>query len=142
MKRANNGDTVSVHYTGKLADGSIFDSTEGEDPMVFTVGDVDFIDGFIEAILDMTVGERKTVTLEPEQAYGERDEEMVIEIPRSEIPADLELEIGDELEITDEDGEPMLVTVCDLSPEIISLDGNPPLAGETLTFDLELVAID
>lgn len=142
MKRASNGDTVSVHYTGRLADGSIFDSTDGEEPMVFTVGDVDFIDGFIEAILDMTVGERRTVTLEPEQAYGERNEEMVIEIPRSDMPDGLEIEIGDELEITDEDGEPMLVTVCDLSEDVICLDGNPPLAGETLTFDLELVAID
>jgi peptidylprolyl isomerase len=141
MTKAKTGDKVSVHYTGKLADGSIFDSTAGEDPLVFTLGEVDFIDGFIEGILDMSVGDKKTVTLKPEQAYGERDEEMIIEIPLAEIPADLQLEVGDELELTDEEDEPMLVTVLKLSETSVKLDGNPPLAGETLTFDLELVAI-
>jgi peptidylprolyl isomerase len=141
MTLAKNGDTVTVHYTGTLADGSIFDSTAGEEPMVFTLGDGELIEGFEEAILNMSVGEKKTVTLAPEKAYGERDEEMVIEVPRTEMPADLDLEVGDELEVTDEDDEPMLVTVSQLSEETVTLDGNPPLAGETLTFEIELVAI-
>ena len=141
MTQAKNGDKVSVHYTGTLADGSIFDSTAGEEPMVFTLGEDDLIEGFEEGVLNMSVGEKKTVILAPDKAYGERDEELVIEVPLTEIPADLEIEIGDELEITDEDDEPMLVTVCELSEDTVTLDGNPPLAGETLTFELELVKI-
>lgn len=141
MTLAKNGDTVTVHYTGTLADGSIFDSTAGEEPMVFTLGDGELIEGFEEGVLNMAVGDKKTITLAPEKAYGQRDEEMVIEVPLTEMPADLELEVGDELEVTDEDDEPMLVTVSQLSKETVTLDGNPPLAGETLTFAIELVAI-
>ena len=141
MTQAKNGDNVSVHYTGKLADGSIFDSTIGEDPLEFTLGDGELIDGFEEGILNMSVGEKKTVTLSPEKAYGERSDEMIIEVPLSGMPDDLDYEIGDELEVTTEDDEPMLVVVTELTDESIVLDGNPLLAGETLTFELELVAI-
>lgn len=141
MTQAKNGDKVSVHYTGTLADGSIFDSTEGEEPLVFTLGDGDIIEGFEESILNMSVGEKKTVTLAPEKAYGDRNEEMVMEVPLAEMPADLDLEVGDELELTDEDDQPMLVTVSQLSKDTVTLDGNPPLAGETLTFEVELVKI-
>ncbi|KJS00650.1 MAG: peptidylprolyl isomerase [Desulfobulbaceae bacterium BRH_c16a] len=141
MTQAKNGDKVSVHYTGTLADGSIFDSTEGEEPLVFTLGDGDIIEGFEESILNMSPGEKKTVSLAPEKAYGERNEEMVMEVPLAEMPADLDLEVGDELELTDEDDHPMLVTVSQLSKDTVTLDGNPPLAGETLTFELELVKI-
>ena len=141
MTKAKTGDKVSVHYTGKLADGSIFDSTAGEEPLVFTLGEVEFIDGFIEGIMGMSAGEKKTVTLKPEQAYGQREEELVIEIPISEVPENIKIEVGDELELTDEEDETMLVTVSEISEASVTLDGNPPLAGETLTFDLELVAI-
>jgi peptidylprolyl isomerase len=141
MTQAKHGDKVSVHYTGTLADGSIFDSTEGEEPLVFTLGEGDIIEGFEESILNMSPGEKKTVSLPPEKAYGERNEEMVMEVPLAEMPADLDLEVGDELELTDEDDNPMLVTVSQLSKDTVTLDGNPPLAGETLTFELELVKI-
>jgi peptidylprolyl isomerase len=141
MTKAKNGDKVSVHYTGKLVDGSIFDSTVGEEPLVFTLGEGELIDGFEEGVLNMTVGEKKTVTFAPEKAYGEWHEEMVIEVPLSEMASDLDLEVGDEIELTDEEGEPMLATVCELSEESVTLDGNPPLAGETLTFEIELVSI-
>lgn len=141
MTQAKNGDKVSVHYTGKLVDGSIFDSTVGDEPLVFTLGEGELIDGFEEGILDMKAGEKKTVTLAPEKAYGERYEDMVFEVPLSEMPEDLELEIGDELEFTDEEDEPVLVTVCELSEESVTFDGNAPLAGETLIFELELVTI-
>lgn len=141
MTKAKLGDKVSVHYTGKLADGSIFDSTAGEEPMVFTLGEDELIEGFEEGILDMSVGEKKTVILAPDKAYGERDEEMLIEVPLTEMPADFEFAVGDELELTDEDDEPMVVTVYQINDDSVILDGNPPLAGETLTFDLELVAI-
>ncbi len=141
MTQIQNGDKVSVHYIGKLADGSIFDSTVGEDPFVFTLGEDDIIDGFVNAIQTMSVGDKKTVTLGVEESYGEWHEDMVIEVPRSEMPADLELAVGDELEVTDEEEEPMLVMVSEMTDETVTLDGNPPLAGEALTFELELVAI-
>lgn len=141
MAQIQNGDKVSVHYIGKLADGSIFDSTVGEDPFVFTLGEDDLIDGFVNAIQTMSVGEKKTVTLDVEDAYGEWHEDMVIEVPRSEMPADLELQVGDELEVEDEEEEPMLVMVSEMTDITVTLDGNPPLAGEALTFELELVAI-
>ena len=141
MTQIQNGDKVSVHYIGKLADGSIFDSTVGEDPFVFTLGEDDLIDGFVNAIQTMSVGDKKTVTLGIEEAYGEWHEDMVIEVPRSEMPTDLELAVGDELEVEDEEEEPMLVMVSEMTEETVTLDGNPPLAGEALTFELELVAI-
>ena len=141
MTQIQNGDKVSVHYIGKLADGSIFDSTVGEDPFVFTLGEDDIIDGFVNAIQTMSVGDKKTVTLGIEEAYGEWHEDMVIEVPRSEMPADLELAVGDELEVEDEEEEPMLVMVSEMTDATVTLDGNPPLAGEALTFELELVAI-
>ena len=141
MTQIQNGDKVSVHYIGKLADGSIFDSTVGEDPFVFTLGEDDLIDGFVNAIQTMSVGDKKTVTLGVEEAYGEWHEDMVIEVPRSEMPADLELQVGDELEVEDEEEEPMLVIVSEMTDTTVTLDGNPPLAGEALTFELELVAI-
>jgi peptidylprolyl isomerase len=142
MAQAKNGDKVTVHYTGKLTDGSIFDSSMGEEPLVFTLGQEEVIDGFEEGVLGMSVGEKKTVSLEPEKAYGDRYEEMVLEVPLSDMPADLELEVGDELEITDDEDEPMLVIVSALTDTTVTLDGNAPLAGETLVFDLELVAIN
>ncbi|MFT5697278.1 MAG: peptidylprolyl isomerase [Desulforhopalus sp.] len=141
MAEIQNGDKVTVHYVGKLADGSIFDSTVGEEPFVFTLGEDDLIDGFVNAIQTMSVGEKKTVTLSVEEAYGEWHEDMVIEVPRAEMPDDLELEVGDELEVTDEEEEPMLVMISEMTDVTVTLDGNPPLAGEALTFELELVAV-
>ena len=141
MTQAKNGDKVTVHYTGKLADGSIFDTSVGEEPLVFTLGEGELIEGFEEGILNMSVGEKKTVTIAPEKAYGEPQEDMVLEIPLAEMPPDLELEVGDELELTNEEDEPMIVTISQLTNDYVTLDANPPLAGETLTFDLELVTI-
>jgi peptidylprolyl isomerase len=141
MIQAKIGDKVAVHYTGRLADGSIFDSSIGEDPLVFTLGDGDLIDGFEESVLGMSVGEKKTVTITPDKAYGEPHDDMVLEVPLSEMPDDLELNIGDELELTSEDDEPMVVIVSQLTDEFVTLDGNAPLAGETLTFELELLTI-
>jgi peptidylprolyl isomerase len=141
MTQAKKGDKVTVHYTGKLADGSIFDSSEGEEPLIFTMGDEEMIEGFEEAILGMAVGEKKTVTIAPDKAYGEPHDDMLLEVPLSEMPDDMELEVGDGLELTNEEDEPMVVLVSQLNDKTVILDGNPPLAGETLTFDLELVAI-
>jgi peptidylprolyl isomerase len=141
MTQAKNGDTVTVHYTGKLPDGSIFDSSEGEDPLVFTLGKEELIEGFEEGVLGMAVGEKKTVTITPDKGYGEPHDDMLLEVPLSEMPDDLELEVGDELELTNEEDEPMIVVVSQMNEDSVILDGNPPLAGETLIFDLELIAI-
>ncbi len=137
-----NGDKVSVHYTGRLSDGTIFDSSLGEEPLIFTIGQEEVIEGFEESIRIMQIGEKKTVILTPEQAYGDRYDDLVIEVPLSDMPANLELEVGDELEITGEENEPMLVVVADMTEEIVTLDGNAPLAGEYLTFELELLAVN
>lgn len=137
-----NGDKVSVHYTGKYDDGTVFDSSIGEEPLVFTIGQDEVIEGFENSIREMSVGEKKTVILSPDQAYGERYDDLVVEVPLSDMPADLELELGDELEITDEDNEPMLVIVSAITEETVTLDGNAPLAGEHLTFELELIAVN
>ncbi len=141
MTKPKNGDLVTVHYTGKLADGSIFDSSIGEEPLVFELGSGDIIDGFEEAVLTMSVGEKKTVTIEPEKAYGYPLDDMFIEIPLAEMPDGLEFDVGDELELADEEDEPMLVIVSQINDDSVVLDGNPPLAGETLTFELELLTI-
>jgi peptidylprolyl isomerase len=141
MTQAKKGDKVTVHYTGKLADGSIFDSSEGEEPLIFTIGDEELIEGFEEGVMGMAAGEKKTVTIAPDKAYGEPHDDMLLEVPLSEMPDDMELEVGDELELTNEEDEPTIVLVSQLNDKSVILDGNPPLAGETLTFDLELVAI-
>ncbi len=141
MNQAKIGDMVSVHYTGRLVDGKIFDSSAGEEPLIFTLGESDLIEGFEEGVLGMSVGEKKTIIVPPEKAYGEWSEDMWFEVSLSEMPEDLELQLGDELELTNEVDEPIIVTVSRLGNDTVTLDGNPPLAGKTLTFDLELVAI-
>ena len=108
----------------------------GEEPLVFTIGQNEVIDGFESSIKEMTIGEKKTVVLAPEQAYGERYDDLIVEESLSDMPDDLELELGDELEITTEDDEPMLVIVAAISDKTVTLDGNAPLAGEHLTFEL------
>lgn len=141
MTQAKSGDTVSIHYTGKLADGTIFDSSVDQDPLTFTLGKGELIEGFEEGVNGMTIGEKRTITITPDKGYGERSEEMVITLPSSQIPADIKPEVGLQLQLTSEDGQPFVMQVVEMTEENITLDGNPPLAGHTLTFDLELVAI-
>ncbi len=141
MSQAKDGDNVSVHYTGKRHDGSVFDSSVDTEPVVFTLGEGQLIDGFEEAIMGMAIGERKTVTIPPVKAYGERQEEWVVSVPKAEFPESIEPSVGMELHLTDEDDQDIEVLVKEVTEDAIILDGNPPLAGETLTFDLELVAI-
>lgn len=142
MSTMKNGDKVTVHYTGKFEDGTVFDSSRDQKPLTFTVGKNELIDGFAEAISTMTVGENKTVSLSPEKAYGDRDDSLIIEFPLSNFPEEIELEAGLELELLDEDSEPVPVTVLEVKEETVVLDGNAPLAGETLIFDIEVLAIN
>ena len=134
------GDTVRVHYTGTLDDGQQFDSSRGLDPLTFTLGDGSVIQGFDDAVTGMSVGDEKRVTIPAAEAYGPRRDELTLRLPRTDLPTDLELEEGSQLRM--EQGEQsIVVTVREMDEESVTLDANHPLAGESLTFDLELVEI-
>lgn len=138
---AQTGDTVQVHYTGTLADGTEFDSSRGNDPLAFTLGEGQVIPGFESAVLGMQVGETKVVTIPCDQAYGEHHQGMVQAVPRSAMPDDLQLVTGMTLHAQGPDGQVMSVTVAEFDDESVTVDANHPLAGHDLIFDLELVAI-
>jgi FKBP-type peptidyl-prolyl cis-trans isomerase 2 len=140
MSHAKPGDTVRLHYTGTLGDGSEFDSSRGREPLEFTLGAGQVIPGFDEAVSGMRVGERKTVTIPTDQAYGARQEELILAVPRAQVPPHIALEVGQQLQLSQE-GHAFQVTVREVTAEQVVLDGNHPLAGEALTFALELVEI-
>jgi peptidylprolyl isomerase len=141
MATAKHGDTVAINYTGTLADGSVFDSSVGHDPLEFTIGRGQVIVGFEEAVIGMTLGESKFVTIPVEKAYGQRNETLVIEAPREHIPADLDPQVGQRLQMGGPGGELVQVSVIDVTPTHVTLDANPPLAGKDLDFKIELVSI-
>jgi peptidylprolyl isomerase len=141
MAAAKKGDSVKVHYTGMLDDGSTFDSSRGVEPLEFTLGSGQVIAGFDEAVTGMELGERKNVMIPANKAYGERHEEMVISVSRSQFPAHIVPEIGQQIQLSGPHNQPILVKVVDISGDSVQLDANPPLAGRDLTFDLELVSI-
>lgn len=134
-----NGDVVKVHYTGKLEDGHIFDSSIDKDPLEFTMGMGMMIEGFEEGVMGMKQGDKKTITLPPELAYGYRNEEYKIKVEKTNLPPDIEPELGLGLTLFSPEGHPINVTVIGYDEDTITLDANPPLAGKTLIFDLELV---
>lgn len=138
---AGQGDTVTVHYKGTLDDGSIFDSSEGSDPIEFTIGAHEVIDGFENAIIGMAAGEKKTENIPAGQAYGDREDQLVFHVPRSSLQGSVEVEVGDYVQVTLPDGKAASMQVVGLDEEAVTLDANHPLAGKTLTFELELVAI-
>jgi peptidylprolyl isomerase len=140
MTQAKQGDTVRVHYTGTLADGQEFDSSRGLDPLTFTIGAGAVIQGFDDAVTGMAEGDERRVTISAEEAYGPRRDELTLRLPRAELPPDLELEEGSQLQMEQGD-QTIVVTVRDLDDETVTLDANHPLAGEALTFDLRLVEI-
>lgn len=141
MTEAKNGDKVQVHYKGTLADGTVFDSSEGKPPLNVTIGSGQVIPGFEVALLGMKMGEKKTVTIPVDQAYGPHNPDMVMQLPASQIPEGLNPEIGQKLEVGGTGGEIVVVEVVGLNDEFIILDANPPLAGKELIFELELVTI-
>jgi peptidylprolyl isomerase len=141
MAGAKKGDQVKVFYVGRLADGSVFDSSEGQAPLEFIVGRKEVIRGFDQAVLGMTPGEVKTLTLAAEQAYGPYQEDMVAEVQRADVPAQLKLVVGNHLELTREDGEPIVVKIIALDETKVTLDANHPLAGQDLTFEIRLLDI-
>lgn len=139
---ATAGDTVKVHYTGTLSDGSVFDSSADREPLEFTLGTGAVIPGFDSAVTGMEIGDRKTFTIPAAEAYGEHDPRMVQDVPRSELPADLTLFIGMRLTASDNMGREIPLVVTELTDTTVTLDANHPLAGEDLTFAIELVAVN
>lgn len=138
---AKNGDLVKVHYTGKLVNGEEFDSSAGREPLEFTVGKGQMIRGFDEAIPGMKVGDKKTINIAPEEAYGARSEEAIIEFPKKNVPDDMKLEAGMPLTLSNQEGQPVPVIIVEIKEDVIILDANHFLAGEELVFDIELVEI-
>lgn len=141
MTQATAGCTVSIHYTGTLDDGSTFDSSEGLDPLTFQMGEGQIIQGLEAALEGMAVGETKTVTIPAEQAYGPRHAEAVQEVPRDMIPDHIPLDLGTSLQLQTPNGSMMPVTVTAVTDEAVTLDANHPLAGQALTFAVEVVEI-
>jgi peptidylprolyl isomerase len=141
MSTAKNGDNVKVHYTGKLTSGEQFDSSAGREPLEFTVGAGQMIKGFDAAIPGMAIGDKKTITIAPVDGYGERDPRAIIEFPKEHVPADMKLEPGMPLTLSDQQGNPVPVVVVEVKDDLIILDANHFLAGQELIFDIELMAI-
>jgi peptidylprolyl isomerase len=142
MSQAKPGDTVRIHYTGTLADGSEFDSSAGRDPLEFAIGSGQVIPGFDSAVEGMRIGEKKTVTIAAADAYGEHNQNLVHDVPRSTLPEELnDVQVGMPLQAQGPNGEVVMMTVTAVTDEIMTVDGNHPLAGKDLTFDIELVEI-
>jgi len=140
MSAAKNGDTVQIHYTGTLDDGKQFDSSEGREPLEFVLGSGGVIQGFDDAVSGMKVGDKKTVRIEPEQAYGARQDDMQQEVPKNMLPEDMPLEVGMPLQAQSPEGQTINMSVVEIRDETIIVDANHPLAGQALTFAIELVA--
>jgi len=141
MAQVKEGDVVKVHYTGKLTNGEQFDSSLGREPLEFTVGAGQMIKGFDAAMPGMVVGDKKTINIAPEEGYGVLNEEAIIHFPKENIPADMKLEPGMQLTLSDPQGNPVPVVVVELMEETVVLDANHFLAGKELVFDIELVEI-
>lgn len=141
MSQVKSGDTVRLHYTGTLADGTEFDSSAGRDPLEFTVGSGQIIPGLDQAIPGMEVGDKKVVEVPADQAYGQPHPDARQDMPRSEIPKEIPLEVGIQLQMQAPDGQAIPVRVVAVTEETVTLDANHPLAGQDLTFAIELVSI-
>jgi len=141
MQQAKKGDKVKVHYHGKLTSGETFDTSSGREPLEFEIGSGSVIKGFDEGVAGMEVGEKKTINIPVDEAYGPRSEDMLIEFPKDRLPTDMEIEEGMQLMMSNGSGQSMPVVVTEIKENSVVLDANHPLAGEDLIFDLELVEI-
>ncbi len=141
MQQAKSGDKVKVHYHGRLTTGETFDSSQGREPLEFEIGGGMVIKGFDDGVAGMTIGEKKTINIPVHEAYGERQEEMMVEFPLNQFPPDMKPEVGMPLTMTTAQGYPVQVVITEIKEESVILDANHPLAGKELVFDLELVEI-
>lgn len=141
MSQVKQNDTVKVHYTGKLADGQVFDSSEGKEPIEFTLGHGQLIPGFEKGLMDMKLNEKKTINIPKDEAYGDSREDLILEVQKSELPAEIKPEVGMGLVSKSSDGIELNMLITEVKEESIIVDGNHPLAGKDLIFDLEVVEI-
>jgi FKBP-type peptidyl-prolyl cis-trans isomerase 2 len=141
MKEAQVGDVVSVHYTGKLESGEIFDSSKDRDPLEFTLGNKELLAGFEEGVVGMKPGESRSVTLEPENAFGDRREDLLLDLPKEEFPQHITPSVGLQLKLSNASGTSLTVVVTEVGEETVTLDGNHPMAGQTVVFDIKLLEI-
>lgn len=141
MAAVKQGDTIRVHYIGRLDDGTVFDSSEGHPPLEFTVGRGEVIPGLEQGVVGMSIGETKTITIPAELAYGLYMKERVFEMDRKKMPGNFDIEVGLRLQMYRADGMPIMATVLDISENTLTMDCNHPLAGKTLIFDTTLVEI-
>ena len=141
MSQVKKDDTVKVHYTGKLASGEVFDSSLERDPMEFTVGSGQLIPGFENGIIDMKVNEKKTITIPSSEAYGEPRKELIQEVPKDRLPEEIKPEVGMGLVSKTPEGQEIQLVVKEVNDDNIVVDGNHPLAGQELTFEIEVVGI-
>jgi FKBP-type peptidyl-prolyl cis-trans isomerase SlpA len=141
MNQVKENNTVKVNYTGKLADGQVFDSSEGKEPIEFTLGQGQLIPGFEKGLIDMELNEKKTITVAKEEAYGDVNKDLIQEVKKTELPQDMTPEVGMGLVSKSPDGQEMNLMVIEVKDESIVIDGNHPLAGKDLVFDLEVLEI-
>ncbi len=142
MQQVKKGDTIKIHYKGRLDDGTVFDSSEGRAPLEFTVGGGMVIPGFDAGVMDMNVGDKKTIHIPAVEAYGPKQEHLVMEFPIDQFPPDLKPEIGMQLNMSDNQGQVIPVVITEVKEDVVELDANHQLAGKDLIFDLELVEIN
>lgn len=141
MAAAKSGDKVRVHYTGRLDDGTVFDSSREREPLEFTLGAGEVIDGFDQAVEGMEIGEEREARVEAGDAYGQRRDDLLVDLPKEQVPEGLDVAPGMRLELRQPDGQAVPVTVAEVGAESVTLDANHPLAGQDLNFELELVEI-
>lgn len=141
MAQANTGDTVRIHYSGKLTDGTLFDSSDGGDPLEFKIGENTIIPKLEASVVGMSVGDKATVDIAAADAYGPRMDDAVQSVERSMIPDEVDLTVGGQLQATAPDGKQLILTVMEVNESTVTLDGNHPLAGQDLVFDIELTEI-
>jgi len=141
MCKVKQGDKVKVHYTGRLEDGTVFDSSEGRDPMTFEIGSGQVIPGVDQGVLDMKEGDSRTLTIEPDNAYGPKRDELIAQVKKSVFPSEIKVEIGQQLQMEQSEGESIPVVISAIDGDDVTLDANHPLAGKTLIFDIKMAGI-
>ncbi len=141
MSITKEGNTVKVHYTGTLKNGEVFDSSKEKEPLEFKLGEGQLIPGFEKAVIGMNVGDSTTINIPSAEAYGDKREDLLIAVPKDQLPTEIEPQIGMQLQVNQENGQPVPVRIADITETELKLDANHPLAGEDLTFDIELVNV-
>jgi len=139
LSKVKEGDTVKVNYTGTLKNGEVFDSSEGKEPLEFTLGEGQLIPGFEKAVVGMAVGDSAKIDIPSDEAYGEEREDLIINVPKNQLPDDVTPKVGMQLQVNQENGQPIPVLIKEVGETELTLDANHPLAGQDLSFEIELV---